>query len=77
MVAGCGDHPTGSIAPPEPAVLATAVADPGASVTLSATPLLGWMFVAWDAGAAECGDDIVTLDVATWCTATVVRGRGR
>ena len=51
-----------------------AVYDAGTVITLSATPAVGWMFVGFGGEDPDCNDGVVTLDAATRCTATFVRG---
>ena len=48
----------------------------GATVTLTATPLGGWTFVAWSGEDRDCEDGVVTMDSAKRCIATFVRTSG-
>ena len=54
-----------------------AVYDAGTVITLSATPLVGWMFVGFSGDDADCNDGVVTLDAVTRCTATFARAGGQ
>ena len=53
-----------------------AVYDAGTVITLSATPLVGWMFVGFGGEDPDCADGVVTLNAATQCTATFARSGG-
>ena len=48
----------------------------GATVTLNATPLEGWTFVAWSGEDRDCEDGVVAMDSAKRCIATFVRAAG-
>ena len=48
----------------------------GATVTLTATPLDGWVFVAWSGEDRDCEDGVVTMDAAKRCIATFARVTG-
>ena len=48
----------------------------GATVTLTATPLDGWVFVAWSGEDRDCEDGMVTMDAAKRCIATFARATG-
>ena len=48
----------------------------GATVTLTATPLDGWVFVAWSGEDRDCEDGVVTMDAAKRCIATFARETG-
>jgi hypothetical protein len=45
----------------------------GSTVTLTATPLTGWVFQEWSGDDRDCADGVVTMDQAHRCTATFVR----
>ena len=50
-----------------------AVYDAATIITLTASPALGWMFVAFGGENPDCADGVITLSAATQCTATFVR----